>query len=75
MAHLRKPLALALGLNTAVLTGETIGSVEANCLSLAMDAIHNLPDEMALAFLLLAYTLRTGLSSQGQVIGVEATAR
>jgi Co/Zn/Cd efflux system component len=63
MAHLRKPLALALGLNTAVLTVETIGSVEANSLSLAMDAIHNLSDEMALTFLLLAYTLRTGLSS------------
>ena len=63
MAHLRKPLALALGLNTAVLTVETIGSVEANSLSLAMDAIHNLSDELALAFLLLAYTLRTGLSS------------
>ena len=63
MAHLRTPLALALGLNTAVLTVETIGSVEANSLSLAMDAIHNLSDELALAFLLLAYTLRTGLSS------------
>ena len=63
MAHLCKPLALALGLNTVVLTVETIGSVEANSLSLAMDAIHNLSDEMALAFLLLAYTLRTGLSS------------
>ena len=63
MAHLRKPLALALGLNTAVLMVETIGSVEANSLSLAMDAIHNLSDELALAFLLLAYTLRTGLSS------------
>ena len=63
MAHLRKPLALALGLNTAVLTVETIGSVEANSLSLAMDAIHNLSDELALAFLLLAYTLRAGLSS------------
>ena len=63
MAHLRKPLALALGLNTVVLTVETIGSVEANSLSLAMDAIHNLSDELALAFLLLAYTLRTGLSS------------
>ena len=63
MAHLRKPLALALGLNTAVLMVETIGSVEANSLSLAMDALHNLSDELALAFLLLAYTLRTGLSS------------
>ena len=63
MAHLRKPLARALVLNTAVLTVETVGSLEANSLSLAMDAIHNLSDEMGLAFLLLAYTLRAGLSS------------
>lgn len=63
MAHLRKPLAVALGLNTAVLAVETIGTFEANSLSLATDAIHNLSDETGLAFLLLAYTLRTGLSS------------
>ena len=62
MAHLRKPLAVALGLNTAVLAVETIGTFEANSLSLATDAIHNLSDETGLAFLLLAYTLRTGLS-------------
>ena len=63
MAHLRKPLAVALGLNTAVLAVETFGTFEANSLSLATDAIHNLSDETGLAFLLLAYTLRTGLSS------------
>lgn len=59
MAHLRKPLAVALGLNTAVLAVETLGTFEANSLSLATDAIHNLSDETGLAFLLLAYTLRT----------------
>lgn len=63
MAHLRKPLAVAFGLNTAVLAVETIGTFEANSLSLATDAIHNLSDETGLAFLLLAYTLRSGLSS------------
>src|SRR5690242_13727481 len=63
MAHLRKPLAVALGLNTAVLAVETLGTFEANSLSLATDAIHNLSDETGLAFLLLAYTLRTGLTS------------
>jgi cobalt-zinc-cadmium efflux system protein len=62
MAHLRKPLALALGLNTVVLAVETIGTFEANSLSLATDALHNLSDQTGLAFLLLAYTLRTGLS-------------
>jgi Co/Zn/Cd efflux system component len=40
-----------------------MGTFEANSLSLATDAIHNLSDETGLAFLLLAYTLRTGLSS------------
>src|SRR5437868_1107030 len=63
MAHLRKPLAIAFGLNTVVLALETMGTFEANSLSLATDAIHNLSDENGLAFLLLAYTLRTGLSS------------
>ena len=63
MAHLRKPLTIALGMNTAVLVVETAGGVEANSLSLLTDAAHNLSDEVALGFLVLAYTLRTGLSS------------
>lgn len=63
MAHLRKPLAIALGMNTAVLVIETAGGVGANSLSLITDAVHNLSDEVALAFLLLAYSLRVGLSS------------
>jgi Co/Zn/Cd efflux system component len=63
MAHLRKPLATALGMNTAVLVVETVGGVEANSLSLLTDAVHNLSDEVALGFLVLAYMLRTGLSS------------
>lgn len=46
MAHLRKPLVLALALNTVALTVETIGSVEAKSLSLAMDTIHNRSDEL-----------------------------
>ncbi len=63
MAHLRESLAVTLGLNTAVLTVETLWTFEANSLSLATDAIHNLSDETGLAFLLLTYTFRTGLSS------------
>src|SRR6266852_2074163 len=63
MAHLRKPLTIALGANTAVLVVESVGGIEANSLSLITDAVHNLSDEVALAFLLLAYSLRTGLSS------------
>jgi cobalt-zinc-cadmium efflux system protein len=64
MAHRRKPLAAALWLNTGVLVVEIAAGVEANSLSLIMDGVHNLSDEMALAFLLLAYTLRTGLSGK-----------
>src|SRR5437870_4679289 len=47
----------------AVLAVETVGGVASNSLSLMTDAVHNLSDELALAFLLLAYTLRAGLSS------------
>jgi len=63
MAHLRRPLAVAFSLNTAVSAVEMVGGVESNSLSLMTDAVHNLSDELALGFLLLAYTLRTGLSS------------
>jgi cobalt-zinc-cadmium efflux system protein len=63
MAHFRKPLAIALAANTGVLAVEMIGGVEANSLSLLTDGVHNLSDETALGFLLLAYTLRRGLSS------------
>ena len=64
MAHLRKPLAAAVGLNTVVLVIEGVGGVGANSLSLLTDAVHNLSDETALVFLLLAYLSRTGLSGQ-----------
>jgi cobalt-zinc-cadmium efflux system protein len=63
MAHLRRPLTVAFGLNTAVLAVEAVGGVESNSLSLITDAVHNFSDELALGFLLLAYTLRAGLSS------------
>lgn len=62
MAHLRRPLAVALGLNTAVFAVEIVGGVAGNSISLMMDGVHNLSDEVGLGFLVLAYTLRTGLS-------------
>ena len=64
MAHRRKPLAIALGLNTVVLVVEVAGGIEASSLSLIVDGVHNVSDEMALGFLVLAYTLRTGLSGR-----------
>ena len=54
MSHYRKPLLNAVLVNTAICVGEAIGGVYAGSLSLVMDAIHNLSDEMALIFLLAA---------------------
>jgi cation diffusion facilitator family transporter len=64
MAHRRKPLAGALALNTAILVAEIAGGINANSLSLIMDGVHNVSDEAALALLLLAYYLHTGLSGR-----------
>jgi len=48
MAHYRKPLGAAVGLNTAIIVVEAVAGWQANSLSLLMDSIHNLSDEMAL---------------------------
>ena len=64
MAHRRKPLATALALNTVVLGAELATGVGTGSLSLVVDSVHNLSDETALALLLLAYTLRKGLSGR-----------
>ena len=64
MAHLRRPLKVALGLNTVVLVVEIVAGVGANSLSLMMDGVHNLSDELALLFLVLAYTRSAGLSGR-----------
>ena len=64
MAHRRPPLVRALALNTAVLVVEIVSGIGANSFSLIMDGVHNLSDEIALVFLVLAYTLRTGLSGR-----------
>jgi cobalt-zinc-cadmium efflux system protein len=64
MAHRRKPLAAALALNSGVLILEMASGVGANSNSLIMDGLHNLSDEIALAFLLVAYSVPTGLSSK-----------
>jgi cation diffusion facilitator family transporter len=64
MAHRRKPLAHAFLLNTVVLVVELAGGIQASSLSLIVDGVHNLSDEIALGFLVLAYTLRQGLSGR-----------
>ena len=57
VSHYRKPIALAVALNATLCVGEAIGGVYGNSLSLIMDAIHNLSDELALVFLLLALAI------------------
>jgi len=57
MSHYRKPLALAVALNAALCAAEAVGGVYGGSLSLMMDAVHNLSDELALIFLLLALSL------------------
>ena len=55
--HIRKPLAAAVALNTVVFGSEAVAGLRAGSLSLLMDAVHNLSDELALVCLLLAYSL------------------
>jgi cation diffusion facilitator family transporter len=62
MAHYRKPLAAAAALNTAIFVVEAVAGFQAHSLSIIMDSVHNLSDEMALVFLYLAFVLPHGVS-------------
>src|SRR5207248_1148387 len=62
MAHYRKALAAGTVLNAAISAVEAVAGFEAHSLSLVMDAVHNLSDEMALIFLYLAFTLSHAVS-------------
>jgi Co/Zn/Cd efflux system component len=62
MADFRKPLAAAVAVNTGIFVVEAIAGYKADSLSLIMDSIHNLSDEMALVFLYLAFILPLGVS-------------
>jgi len=62
MAHYRKPLAAAAALNSAIFLVEAFAGFQANSLSLIMDSVHNLSDELALVLLYLAFVLPLGLS-------------
>ena len=62
MAHYRKPLAAAVALNSAIFLVEAFAGFQANSLSLIMDSVHNLSDELALVLLYLAFVLPLGLS-------------
>jgi cation diffusion facilitator family transporter len=62
MSHARRSLAAASVLNSAVFVIEGIAGYRAGSMSLLMDSIHNLSDELALVCLVLAYTLSMKLS-------------
>jgi cation diffusion facilitator family transporter len=62
MAHYRRPLAAAVVLNTAIFVVEAIAGFQSDSLSLIMDSVHNLSDELALVFLYLAFVLPLGVS-------------
>jgi cobalt-zinc-cadmium efflux system protein len=62
MAHYRKPLGAAVGLNTAIIVVEAVAGWHAKSLSLLMDSLHNLSDELALVCVFLALLLPTALS-------------
>lgn len=62
MTSNRNLVAAATALNTAIFVVEAVSGYQAQSLSLIMDSIHNLSDEMALVFLFLAYVLSQRIS-------------
>jgi len=62
MAHHLKSVGAAVALNSAIFIGEAIAGFQAHSLSLLMDSIHNLSDELALVAIFLAFILSQGLS-------------
>jgi cobalt-zinc-cadmium efflux system protein len=62
MAHYRKSLAAAVALNSGIFVVEAVAGFAADSLSLVMDGVHNLSDELALILLYLAFVLPQGIS-------------
>jgi cobalt-zinc-cadmium efflux system protein len=62
MAHHRKLVAAAAALNSAIFAIEAAAGFAADSLSLVMDSVHNLSDELALVLLYLAFILPQGVS-------------
>ena len=55
-------MAAAVALNTAISVVEAVAGYQAGSLSLLMDSVHNLSDELALVALYLAFVLSQGVS-------------
>lgn len=62
MSHFRKPLAAAVALNSVIFVLEGTAGLQSGSLSLVMDGVHNLSDELALVMLFLAFVLSRGIS-------------
>ena len=67
MAHYRRTVGAAAALNTTIFVIEGIVGLREHSLSLVMDSVHNLSDEIALIFLYLAFVfpLRRSSALQG----------
>ena len=66
MCHVKKPLAIAAGLNAAIFAAETLAGFAGKSNSLMMDGIHNFSDELALACLYFAYSFPINMSKNLQ---------
>jgi cation diffusion facilitator family transporter len=64
MAHYRKPVAAAVALNAGIFVVEAVAGYQASSLSLIMDSVHNLSDELALVCLFLAFIVSRGPSQK-----------
>jgi cation diffusion facilitator family transporter len=62
MAHHRRAVAAAAALNAGIFVAEAIAGYQASSLSLLMDSVHNLSDQLALVALWLAFILSKGPS-------------
>ena len=62
MAHHRRAVAAAATLNAGIFVAEAIAGYQASSLSLLMDSVHNLSDQLALVALWLAFILSKGPS-------------
>ena len=62
MAHHQRAVASAVALNTGIFVVEAVAGYQASSLSLVMDSVHNLSDEMALVALWLAFIVARGPS-------------
>jgi Co/Zn/Cd efflux system component len=62
MARHLKLVRAAVALNSAMFFGEATAGLQANSLSLLMDRVHRLSDELALAAIWLAVVVTQGVS-------------